>query len=173
VAKSWKGPERQRAPERRAAPPAPPTPQLSLERARHAVTGNPAYRSQFEADPLGFLNRFGLGHAAASAEAARQLVGGGSRHADPGGESHADERLVIARSPIHGEGVFSSEPISTGEVVSALVTGDSVSYTASKINQSAKVNVEPRPSADGPVLVTTEPVRAGGEIVADYPYPGK
>jgi hypothetical protein len=173
VGKTWKGPERQRASERQAAPPASPTRELSLERARHAVTGNDAYRAQFEADPLGFLNRFGLGHAATNAAAARQLLGGATRHADPGGESRADARLVIARSPIHGEGVFTSSPIAAGQIVSSLVTGDSVSYTASKVNQSSKVNVEPRPGSGGPVLVTTEPVRAGTEIVADYPYPGK
>lgn len=151
---------------------APATRRLQLAQARNAVT-SPAHRAQFEADPVAFVQRFGLGHFARGGDEARALVGLDARSADPSGESAAHSALVLSPSPIHGDGVFAGAPISAGTVVSRLVVGEDVSYTASKVNQSENVNVAPTGPATSQVLTATQDLGPGEEVLADYPYPGK
>lgn len=146
----------------------------ALEQARHAL-GNPELRAQFDVDPVSFLERFGVHGMAADAAAARALLGvaGSAQHADPTGQSAAHDHLVVARSPIHGQGVFARAPISAGTVVSRLVVGEDVSYTASKVNHASNANVVPQQTGAGVVLATTREIPAGSEVVGNYPFPGK
>src|SRR5215470_14550189 len=75
------------------------TQSLAYERARHALAGNPGYREEYLADPVGFARRFGL-HPAPPATAS-----------PAGGVAE----VTVAASPIHGEGVFSGKRLGPGD----------------------------------------------------------
>jgi hypothetical protein len=143
-----------------------------LRGAFAAIAGDARQLRAFRAAPATFLSRHHIDVSdpvgASALQALAQLAGVG-RPADPSGEAKASDGLVIAPSPIHGEGVYAESDLGAGTAVCDVMVGPQVSHTASKINKSGTPNVEMVLTDGGLQTKTTRVIDPGEELVGDYP----
>ncbi|MBX3156927.1 MAG: SET domain-containing protein-lysine N-methyltransferase [Deltaproteobacteria bacterium] len=143
-----------------------------LQRAVHAIAGDRRQLRSFQASPAAFLRRHHIDardpQGAQALAALESLLAAGS-HADPSGEAHAHDAVVVSSSSIHGDGLFAHEGLGGGTVVCDVGVGQQVSYTASKVNQSSSPNTEMVSNGGNVILRTVRDVQPGEELVATYP----
>jgi hypothetical protein len=132
-----------------------------LQQARRALVDNARNAASYEADPQGYLRRYGVQHGVTAEEAA-----------DPAGTAQAAAGLVVGASPIHGKGVFSEKGITKGSVVCAVVAGDTITDTAARVNAADVPNTAMEVEGGRLVLRATEDLAPGREVVANYPVDG-
>jgi len=132
-------------------------------RAQQTIAGNSELGEQFQADPQGYLQRFGV-HPAAPTPAT------------PSGtmEGHVHD-VHIKESALHGQGVFASQPVKAGDTICKVLNGsrDDVSPVASKVNESGQPNALPVVEGDHMVLRAVRDVPPGQEVLSKYDFPGK
>lgn len=147
----------------------------SLQRAVSALTGDSRQVRAFQADPARFLTRHHIdvrqpaGAGALAALSQLTEAPAASRAADPSGEAHAADSVVVAPSAIEGEGLFAGGGMPAGSTVCDVGVGDQVSHPASKVNQSNAPNTEMVVSGGQMVVTTVRTIKPGEELVANYP----
>jgi hypothetical protein len=149
----------------------------NLHRACQFITGDARQRSAFQAAPVEYLRRHSISvdhPEGARALAALLAVGSaGVRHADPSGEANAADSVVVAPSPIHGEGLFTQDSLPAGTPVCDVYVGDQISHPTSKINKSATPNAQWMVEGSSITMQTMKPIEPGEEVTADYPILSK
>lgn len=127
------------------------------QQAQRALVDNAGNAASYEADPRGYLRRYGITQQEA---------------VDPAGTAGAAAGLVVGASSIHGKGVFSGDGITKGSVVCAVVAGETITDTAARVNAADVPNTAMEMEGGRLVLRATEDLAPGREVVANYPLDG-